>query len=200
MRISVIPERNKLAVSFVRLASKAFLSPFFKTDVRGTCNIPQKGSFVLLPKHQRWEDIPLLGMSVKRPLYYVAKKELFDNFFSKRFIAVLGGLPIDRSRPARSRYTLACILRKLEDGEGMVVFPEGTYFKDRMGPGHTGLIRMIHSSINTLFIPAGVRYSHEKYRTSVHISFGEPIEGNNHKDVRELFNFIMTGILKLSGF
>lgn len=99
MTTSVIPERNRLAVSIVKLASRAVLSPFFKINVRGIDNIPEKESFVLLTKHQRWEDIPLIAISIKRPLYFIAKKELFDSGFSKRFFAMLGGLPLDRNSP-----------------------------------------------------------------------------------------------------
>ncbi|MGD9159322.1 MAG: hypothetical protein PVG39_12995 [Desulfobacteraceae bacterium] len=63
MTASVIPERNRLAVSTVKLTSGTILSPFFKIDIRGIDNIPEKESFVLLPGHQRREDIPLIAIS-----------------------------------------------------------------------------------------------------------------------------------------
>ena len=93
MPTSIFPERNSLAVSIVKLTSRAVLSRFFKINIRGIENIPANKSFVLLPKHQRWEDIPLIAISIERPLYFVAKQELFNNFLSKRLIAMLGGLP-----------------------------------------------------------------------------------------------------------
>ncbi len=194
----MIPERNSLAVAIVRLASRAFLSPFFKINVRGIENIPEKDSFVLLPKHQRWEDIPLIAISIKRPLYFVAKQELFNNFLSKRVIAMLGGLPLDRNRPNRSRFTFSMVLHKLEQKEGVVVFPEGTYYKNLMGPGHTGFIRMIHSNVNTVFVPAGIRYNTAPGKKSVDIAFGRPVENNNFGNSNELLDYVMNEIAGLS--
>lgn len=199
MTRSVIPERNRLAVRIVKLASRAILSPFFKINIRGIDNIPEKESFVLLPKHQRWEDIPLIAISIKRPLYFIAKQELFDNFLSKRFIAMLGGLPLDRSRPNRSRHTFLKVLQKLKQKEGIVVFPEGTYCKNHMGTGQAGLIRMINSNVNTLYIPAGICYYNERNRSNVRITFGEPVKGKQFKDGGELFSFVMGEIAELSG-
>jgi len=199
MKTSVIPERNRLAVSIVKLASRAILSPFFKIKVRGIDNIPEREAFVLLPKHQRWEDIPLVAISIERSLYFVAKQELFDNFLSKRFIAMLGGLPLDRNKPNRSRYTFSKVLQKLEQKEGIVVFPEGTYYKNRMGPGHTGFIRMIYSNVNTLYIPAGISYYNERNRAKVRITFGEAVKGEQFRDAGELFSYVMSEIAELSG-
>jgi 1-acyl-sn-glycerol-3-phosphate acyltransferase len=90
MTASVILERNLFVAGIVRIAAKVLLSPIFRLNVSGADNIPQKGAFVLLPRHQRWEDIPLIAISVKRPLYYIAKQELFDNFISKRFYCHAG--------------------------------------------------------------------------------------------------------------
>jgi 1-acyl-sn-glycerol-3-phosphate acyltransferase len=200
MAVSVILERNLFVAGIVKLAAKVFLSPFFRVNVNGLDNIPQKGAFVLLPRHQRWEDIPLIAISVKRYLYYIAKQELFDNFISKRFIAMVGGIPLDRKRHARNRETYSVILQKLSSGEGVVLFPEGTYFKEQIGKGHPGLIRYIHENIDTLFIPVGIEYRKRKYRTGVRINIGNAMKGDDFKDSQPLFAGIMSQISKLSGF
>ena len=199
MNASEYSERNKLAVSIVKLVSRVVLSPFFKMNIRGIDNIPEKGSFVLLPKHQRWEDIPLIAISIKRPLYFVAKQELFDNVLSKKFISMLGGLPLDRSRPARSRSTYLKLLNKLSEGEGVVVFPEGTYYKDQVGPGHEGLVRMLLSNSDTLIIPAGIRYRREKSRMEARIIIGKSVQRTDFVSVKELFSHVMAQIAFLSG-
>ena len=198
MTTSMIPERNDLAVRIVKLAARAFLSFFFKINIRGSENIPKTGSFVLLPKHQRWEDIPLIAISAKRPLYFVAKQELFDNFFSKQFIAMLGGLPLDRRRPVRSRSTYLELFKKLSEGEGIVVFPEGTFYKNRVGPGHSGLIRMLFSNSDTLFIPVGIKYKYNKFRADARITIGASVRGADFINVKDLLSYVMTQIAFLS--
>lgn len=200
MDTSVLLERNLFVAGIIKIAAKAFLSPFFRLNVSGTDNIPQKGAFVLLPRHQRWEDIPLVAVSVKRPLYYIAKKELFDTFITKRFIAIVGGIPLDRGRPSRNREAYSMLLRKLSSGEGIVVFPEGTYYKDQIGRGHSGLIRYVYENINTLFIPVGIEYKKQKTRTDVSVNIGNALKGSNFKDSNALFISIMSQIAQLSGF
>jgi 1-acyl-sn-glycerol-3-phosphate acyltransferase len=200
MTASVILERNLFVADTVKLAAKAFLYPVFRVNVRGTENIPQKEAFVLLPRHQRWEDIPLIAISIKRPLYYIAKQELFDNFILKRFIALVGGLPLDRKRPARNRETYSVLLQKLFSGEGVVLFPEGTYYKNQVGAGHPGLIRYIHDNIDTLFVPAGIEYRKRKYRTDVMITIGKALKGADFGEPQALFASVMSQIEKLSGF
>ncbi len=199
MAAPVILERNLFVVGIVRLAAKAFLSPIFKVNVSGTENIPQKDAFVLLPRHQRWEDIPLIAISVKRPLYYIAKQELFDNLLSKRFIAMVGGIPLDRKRPARNREAYSILLQRLSSGEGIVVFPEGTFYKDQIGKGHPGLIRYIHENIDTLFVPVGIEYRKQRFRTGVRINIGNAMKGADFKDSQPLFTSIMSQIAHLSG-
>ena len=199
MAVFVIPERNRLAVNLVKLISKAVLSPFFKLNIRGIENIPEKGSFVLLPKHNRWEDIPLIAISLKRPLFFVAKQELFNNAVSGKFIAMLGGLPLDRLRPVRSRDTLISVQQKINIGEGIVVFPEGTYYKNQVGPGHSGLIKMLYSNIKTVFIPAGINYTGDGIKKTVSIIFGNPVKNDYFKNPEELFAHTMKEIAVLSG-
>ena len=87
----------------MRNVARTFLFPFFRLNITGKENLPRKSAFVLLPKHQRWEDIPLLGLSTPRPLYYLAKHELFKNALGNWFFRGLGGVPLNRERPLESR-------------------------------------------------------------------------------------------------
>ena len=175
------------------------LFPFFRIRISGLNNIPQNGSFILMPKHQRWEEIPILGTSIERPLYYIAKHELFKNNISRWFISLLGGLPLNRKQPSKSRQSLEVMLRLLKKGEGVVIFPEGTYYRGRMGKGHQGLIRMIYSRLDTNFIPVGIKYSKKRWRTQVIIKIGEPIYGDSVNNFQEIGDYIMKEIARLSG-
>ena len=98
------------------------MSPFFRLETDGIENLPQKSAFILLAKHQRWEDIPLLSLATPIPLYYVAKYDLFKNPISNWFLRSLGGIPLNRQRPLESRRSLQAIIGFLKKGEGVVVF------------------------------------------------------------------------------
>jgi 1-acyl-sn-glycerol-3-phosphate acyltransferase len=133
-------------------------------------------------------------------LYYVAKYELFLNPISRWFVSSLGGIPLNRSRPLESRKSLKTMLDLLEKGEGIVIFPEGTYYRSRMGPGHVGLIRMILSRSTVPFIPVGINYAAKSARTLVEINFGRPICESSLDRVESFLDQMMKEIARLSGF
>ena len=167
--------------------------------MEGQDNVPKRGPFVLLPKHQRWEDIPLLGLASPVPLYYVAKQELFTNRLSSWFMTSLGGIPLDRRRPLASRNSIKAVVDLLEDGAGVVVFPEGTYFRNGMGSGRVGLIRLIHSQIEVPFIPVGIRYSRQAMRKPVQIRFGRTLPWEPSMEPEAFLASAMQEIGVLSG-
>jgi len=180
------------------IAARLWLGLFFKIRVTGLENIPDSSPFVLLPKHQRWEDIPLLGISVRRPLYYVAKVELFHPAPVGAFLSSVGGIPLNRERPIESRRHLRQVVEHLRAGEGIVIFPEGTYRPNCMGPGHPGLIRMVSARTSPPFIPVGIRYT-PGFRTGVAIRVGKPVRAVTARETAAFLEKIMGEIGRLSG-
>lgn len=181
-----------------RIAARIYLFPRFRLATQGLENLPGDGPFVLLPKHQRWEDIPLLGIASARPLFYMAKAELFRRPFIRWVVSSLGGVPVSRSRPLESRGSLRKMTMLLRQGEGVVVFPEGTYYKNAMGPGHVGLVRMVYSRAKVPFIPVGIRYQVGLRRNFVSIRFGRPLEGDSFQSADALLSRVMVEIARLS--
>ena len=193
------PGRNegffKLLINLVRV----LLTPFFRIEVEGLKNLPRDRAFILLSKHQRWEDIPLLSLATPRPLYYIAKYELFKNALSNRFFSALGGIPLNRQRPLESRRFLEATIELLEKGEGVVIFPEGTYYRNKMGPGQTGMVRFVLSRLELPFIPVGIRYAVNGWRTRVRIHFGKAFQTDATLAADTFVNRMMKEIAALSG-
>jgi 1-acyl-sn-glycerol-3-phosphate acyltransferase len=189
---------NLCVYRLTRLAAKFWFALFFELKLECLEHLLIAGPFVLLPKHQRWEDIPLLSLASPYPLYYVAKHELFMNPLSKWFISALGGIPLNRQMPTESRVSIKNIFSVLEMGEKLVVFPEGTYYKGITGPGHSAMIRMIRSRMNIPFIPVGVNYSHGKRRKVVRIRFGQAMSVESSDDVETFMAEAMRKIAELS--
>ncbi len=199
-------KRSALFFNVITIVVRVLSFFSHKLTVEGVENIPEDSAFVLLPKHQRWIDIPFLAVSVPKTIYYIAKHELFLNPFSRWIFASLGGLPLNRERPLESRRTLRAMIEHLGKSKGVVVFPEGTYYEDHMGPGNIGIVRLILSRIMLPFIPVGISYTKGRFRTKVCITFGEPIHitrsadtGKNIQSPQEFLDQIMSQIAKLSG-
>lgn len=191
-------EIKNWAVRITKIAGRIVLSPFFRLKIDGKENIPRKSAFVLLPKHQRWEDIPLIGLASSRPLYYIAKFELFRNPIISFFLRSLGGIPLNRQRPMESRDSLNAAIALLRRGEGIVIFPEGTYCMNKMGAGHLGMIRLILSRLSLPFIPVGVKYSRKGCRTLVNIKFGKAIYVDTDVSASAILDLVMREIARLS--
>jgi 1-acyl-sn-glycerol-3-phosphate acyltransferase len=191
--------RKNWVFTITKAASRVLLAPFYHLETDGTDNLPRETSFILLPKHQRWEDIPLLSLAAPRPLYYVARYDLFENPVSNWFLRSLGGIPLNRQRPLESRRSLQAILECLKRGEGVVVFPEGTYYKNEMGPARVGIVKLILARFSVPFIPVGICYSRKRARTLVRINFGRAFFPDPAPTASKFLDKVMKEIAALSG-
>ncbi len=178
--------------------SKVVLDARFRIDIEGGEHIPRKGAFVLLPKHSRWEDIPLVGIASPRLLYFVAKHELFMKPWENRFFRSLGGLPLNRDNPMASRPFIRAVIDLLKEGEGVVLYPEGTYFPDAMGPARPGMVRFILSRMTIPFIPMGLSYALDGAAPRAKISVGSPVLPEAGESPATFLNRAMTAIADLS--
>jgi glycerol-3-phosphate dehydrogenase (NAD(P)+) len=124
---------NPLVLFLVR----AILTPFFLTYLRmqriGREHIPAKGPVILAANHRSFFDPFVIGTMTRRPIYYVAKKELFGyNRLLAWLLNALGAFPVDRGAGDRDTIDTAEII--LRRGEIVLMFPEGT----RTRPGALG--------------------------------------------------------------
>lgn len=193
------PGRKEGLFRVFRYLTRLLLWPFFRLETRGVQHLPEDSAFILLVKHQRWEDIPLLGLATPRPLYYIAKTELFKNAVSNWFISALGGIPLNRQRPLESRRFLQAAIAFLQKGEGIVIFPEGTYYRDKMGPGQAGMVKFVLSRLELPLIPVGIAYITGGRRTGVRINFGKAYLAGPSLAADAVVDRMMTEIAALSG-
>jgi len=193
------PGRNERFFRIIKLLARVLLKPFFRIEVAGAENLPADRAFILLAKHQSWVDIPLLGIATPRPLYYIAKYELFENALGNWFCSALGGIPLNRQRPLESRRSLNATIELLEKGEGVVIFPEGTYYPGQMGPGQIGMVKFVLSRLKLPFIPVGINYTTRSWRVPVRIHFGKALNPEPALPLDNFFSHLMAEIAHLSG-
>ena len=132
--------------------------------MEGLEHLPARGPAIICPKHQRWEDIPVIGMALPPPPHYIAKVELFRQPVVRELLGAWGGVPVDRQNPRATLSSFRRLLPLLTKGAFIVVFPEGTYFTGRVGPGKHRLIQLLlklqgQEGLGFLpFVPVGVAY------------------------------------------
>ena len=192
------PVRNEGLLRVFKLLAGVMLAPFFRINAVGLEHLPLDSAFILLCKHQRWEDIPLLGLATPRPLYFIAKYELFQSTLSNRFFSALGGIPLNRRRPLESRRFLQATIELLKKGEGVVIFPEGTYYRDKMGPGQVGMVKFVLSRLKLPFIPVGIQYTTGGRRSRVSLQYGSAFQPEPALPAEQFVERMMNEIAKLS--
>jgi 1-acyl-sn-glycerol-3-phosphate acyltransferase len=195
LRVGPLPNGAHVGL---RAAVRLLFAPFNAFNVEGVGHIPRNGGFLLLPKHQRWVDIPYLGMACSRPLCYVAKVELFKTRLGSYFFRALGGIPLGR-RPIATRHSLRAIRNALLAGHGVVLFPEGTYVPGRMGDGRSGLLRYLIKNTPVPLVPVGIAYTVVNARRTVTLRFGKAQSPAREGRVERLLNEILGRIADLSG-
>ena len=120
---------NPLVYWPVRWLLIPFFRLYFRLQRHGREHIPQTGPLLLAANHRSFLDPFVLGAMVKRPVYYVAKKELFANRLQGWFLNALGAFPVDRGAADQEMLTTARAI--LDRGDAVLIFPEGT----RIRPG-----------------------------------------------------------------
>ncbi len=122
---------------FVLFVVRMTLTPFFLVYLRmqriGREHIPAEGPVILASNHRSFFDPFVIGTMTRRPVYYVAKKELFTyNRLLSWLVNALGAFPVDRGAGDQDTIETAKVI--LGRGEIVLMFPEGT----RTRPGALG--------------------------------------------------------------
>jgi len=178
----------------------------FTLQVTGLEHLPARGPAVICPKHQRWEDIPIIGMALPPPLHYIAKVELFQQPFVRELLGAWGGVPVDRKNPRATLSSFKRLLPLLANRAFIVLFPEGTYFVGRMGPGKHRLIQLLlklqgeNGLLHVPFVPVGVTYEPRPRGYNVHVKIGPPLTAPGPRQAPALTAALMSRIAQLSGF
>jgi 1-acyl-sn-glycerol-3-phosphate acyltransferase len=119
---------------FVYWTLRAILIPAFVVYCRmqriGREHLPRRGPLLLASNHRSFMDPFVIGMLARRPVYYMAKRELFERRWQAWILNALGAFPVDRGTGDSAAMDTARAI--LERGDCVVLFPEGT--RIRRGP------------------------------------------------------------------
>ena len=90
----------------------------------GRKNIIEEGPAIMAANHQSYLDPPLVGITCKNELYFLARKTLFEKKLLGPLISRVNALPVDLSRGDLTAFR--AVMNLLKEGHRTVIFPEGT--------------------------------------------------------------------------
>src|SRR5687767_3648334 len=162
----------------VRWFLKGFVLGYFRLRRLGREHVPE-GAVVLAANHRSFLDPFAIGYCLPRPVYFVAKQELFRNPILGWFLNCMGAFPIRRRESDEESMETA--LRLLDRGDAVVIFPEGTRIRaGSLGRPKRGVGRIALQS-GAPVVPVAITGS-ERARTGwlirpvrVHVRCGPPL-------------------------
>lgn len=164
------------------------LRPYYRPRVFGQEHVPGSGPAVLAMNHDSLLDIPFLVLASPRPVWFMAKAELFRGRFASWFFHVLGGFPV-----RRGGYDFGAVRAALEvirRGLLLGMYPEGTrapYLQEFL-PGAA----WVALATGVPLVPVAIKGTAESLprgstvprRTRVTVRFGEALHPGNEDDPR----------------
>jgi 1-acyl-sn-glycerol-3-phosphate acyltransferase len=125
--------------------------------VEGAANVPRRGGVILAPNHISDADPPFVGQSAPRPLWFMAKSELWEFEGARKYmgpmISWMQAFPVDPDSADREA------LRRAEDllraRQALVVFPEGRIAHEEKLPLQPGVVMLALRS-GVPIVPVGI--------------------------------------------
>jgi 1-acyl-sn-glycerol-3-phosphate acyltransferase len=108
----------------LRLLGLGVAKVWFRIEIIGRDHLPAHGPFVLTPVHRSNVDFLLAAFVVPQRMRYMGKASIWKWRAPGRFFSMLGAFPVHRG--SADRESLRTCIRVIENGEPLVMFPEGT--------------------------------------------------------------------------
>lgn len=185
----------------VRGAIYIWLKIYYRADIKGLENIPKDGALIFCGNHRSYLDPPLIVVTAKRDMKFLAKEELYKN----KFLAFLGwafeAIPVKRDE--KDVTAIKKSLKDLKEGKCIALFPEGTRNGIEKGEKVKDGVAFFAIRSGAKVVPCGIKGG-KKGEGKLTITYGKPLDyskykGNKDKEVLEkVTNEIMENIIKLS--
>jgi 1-acyl-sn-glycerol-3-phosphate acyltransferase len=141
----------------------------------------QSGPVILAMNHQSYLDPPLAGTTCDRAIYFLARRTLLDVPLLGWVLPKLNVIPVNQEGVDRS--AIKAMIRVLQAGDGVLVFPEGSRTLDgTLQPAEPGMGLVIAKTLAPV-VPMRIFGAHEALPRGggrlrfvpITVAIGEPI-------------------------
>ena len=190
---------KQIARVIVRTAIRLYFVVVYRVKIEGRENLPKdkKEPLIFCGNHRTYADPPLIVVTAKRHVRFLAKEELRKN----KFFAFLG-LVFDAiyvKRDSKDVSALKTTLKALKDGESIALFPEGT--RNGMEKGEKAKDGAAFFAVRTgaKVIPVGISGGEKPFK-KMYIKYGALLDfsGRSKDELDQVTDEIMEKIVELT--
>lgn len=190
---------KEMARIIVRTAIRLYFIVVYRVKVIGTENIPKDKTQPLIycGNHRTYADPPLIVVTAKRHVRFLAKEELRKNPLFAFLGVVFDGIYVKRD--SKDVTALKTTLKALKDGESIALFPEGT--RNGMEKGEKAKDGAAFFAVRTgaKVIPVGISGGEKPFKR-MYIKYGEALDfsNRNKEELDQITEEIMEKIVELA--
>ena len=183
----------------VRTAIRLYFAVVYRVRVEGTENIPKdkKQPLIYCGNHRTYADPPLIVVTAKRHVRFLAKEELRKNPLFAFLGLVFDGIYVKRD--SKDVSALKITLKALKDGESIALFPEGT--RNGLAKGEKAKDGAAFFAVRTgaKVIPVGISGGEKPFK-KMYIKYGQPLDfsGRSKDELDQVTDEIMEKIIELA--
>lgn len=181
-------DKSHFLYKIIRPLAKVVIAAKYKVTYIGAENVPTDRGFILASNHITALDPVIIGVGCKAKFHFIAKKELFEKKTVGWFLTNLNAFPVDRSKFDFKSMDYA--VKVVEDGDALVIFPEGTRSPDFEPHDAKGGVCYVAKQCKCDVVPVSI-YTSDKAKsgTRLTVRYGKPIKYedlNFHEDVEKM--------------
>jgi 1-acyl-sn-glycerol-3-phosphate acyltransferase len=141
----------------------------------------ESGGVIIAMNHQSFVDPPLAGLCCKRDIYFLARKSLFSWPLLGPIFPKINNIPVDRD--GSDMGALKTVIKRVREGHGIALFPEGTRTRDGNLQSAKAGIGLVIAKTRAPVVPMRIFGAFEAFprdrklpkRHPITIVIGEPI-------------------------
>lgn len=174
---------------------------YYRAEILGLENIPKDGALIFCGNHRSYLDPPLMVVTGKRDMRFLAKEELAKNPFLNFLKWVFDAILVKRDE--KDVTAVKESLKTLKNGDCIALFPEGTRNGLKKGEKVKDGVAFFAIRTGAKIVPCGIKGG-EKGNRKVTITYGKPLDyseykGSKDKDVLEkITKEVMENIIELT--
>lgn len=185
---------KEIARKIVRGAIFAYCKIMHRVKIEGQENIPMDEPLIYCGNHRTYLDPPLIVVTAKRHVRFMAKIELKKNPLFAFLGVVFDGIYVNRD--SKDITAIKTVLKALKNGECVALFPEGTRNGLEKGEKVKDGAAFFALRSGAKVMPVGISGGTGKF-DKVTIRYGKPIDFSGYdKDDKDVLEKMTEEIMK----